>query len=200
MKGLLKSLEDTKTFENEENVLVVALFDNEEVGSESAQGAAAPTVSELIRRVTGSTDLYELAVRRSFFISADMAHGIHPNYSEKHDPNHKPKLHGGVVIKINSNQRYASVAPTAFILRELGRKNSIPIQDFVIRNDSLCGSTIGPIVSANTGIRTVDIGLPQLSMHSLREMCATSDVTHGTNLIQVFFQQFTQLDKLLKID
>lgn len=197
---MLNTLSNPKTLENEENVLAVALFDNEEVGSESAHGAGSPLISELVCRVTHSSELVELALRRSFFISADMAHGVHPNYPEKHDPNHKPKLHGGVVIKSNSNQRYSSVAPTAFILRELAKKNNIQIQDFVVRNDSLCGSTIGPIVSAKTGIRTVDIGIPQLSMHSLREMCATSDATHGVQLLQVFFEQFTSLDKLLKVD
>jgi len=190
-----------KSLENEENVLVTALFDNEEVGSESAQGAAAPILGELIHRLTGTDEeLYDIAVHKSFFVSADMAHGVHPNYSEKHDPNHKPKLHGGLVVKANANQRYASVAPTAFFIKELARRNDIPVQDFVVRNDSLCGSTIGPIVSAKLGIRTVDVGLPQLSMHSLRETCGVSDVTYGIQLLTAFFEQFTQLDKVVKID
>eukprot|EP01116_Phalansterium_solitarium_P022291 TRINITY_DN7305_c0_g1_i1.p1 TRINITY_DN7305_c0_g1~~TRINITY_DN7305_c0_g1_i1.p1 ORF type:complete len:337 (+),score=159.96 TRINITY_DN7305_c0_g1_i1:421-1431(+) len=200
LMGLLAAVGDSAKFAAEKNVLSVALFDHEEVGSESAHGAASPIVTELIRRVTGDLQLYDLAVRRSFFVSADMAHALHPNYSEKHEPYHQPQMHKGVVIKQNSNQRYATTPATAFILKELGRRYNIPLQEFVVRNDSACGSTIGPIVSGNTGLRTVDIGNPQLSMHSIREMMGVTDVTHAINLLTTFFQDFSTLDEQLTVD
>lgn len=93
----------------------------------------------------------------------------------KHESNHAPLMNGGVVIKTNQNQRYTTNAVTGFIVRELGRKADVPIQEFVVRNDCPCGSTIGPIISANTGIRTVDAGMPQLSMHSCREVMGIAD-------------------------
>jgi aspartyl aminopeptidase len=103
-------------------------------------------------------------------------------------------------LKSNANQRYATIATTSIIVREIAQKFNIPIQDFVVRNDTLCGSTIGPIVAANTGIRTVDVGNPQLSMHSIREMCATSDLTHAVNLFKGFFTEFPSIDSSLTVD
>lgn len=121
-------------------------------------------------------------------------------YSDKHEPYHKPQIHKGPVLKTNANQRYATIATTAFVVRELAQRAGVPLQDFVVRNDSLCGSTIGPIVAAATGIRTADIGNPQLSMHSIRETCGTSDVTHAVTLLKAFYEQFSTLDDSLKID
>jgi len=190
----LNSLIDTTDLSNEKNVLGCLLFDHEEVGSESAQGAGSPILSELIKRVTNNSELLEVAIRNSFLISADMAHAVHPNYSDKHESNHKPMMHKGVVIKTNTNQRYATNLETGFFVRTLCNQNNVPFQEFVVRNDVLCGSTIGPILAGNTGIRTVDIGLPQLSMHSIREQMATSDVTHGISLLKAFYSQFTELD------
>eukprot|EP01114_Cavostelium_apophysatum_P002027 TRINITY_DN11772_c0_g1_i1.p1 TRINITY_DN11772_c0_g1~~TRINITY_DN11772_c0_g1_i1.p1 ORF type:complete len:464 (-),score=113.28 TRINITY_DN11772_c0_g1_i1:1161-2552(-) len=201
LMGLVEALKSKDfDFKNEKNVIGIALFDHEEVGSASAHGAGSPIIGELVKRITDSEKLYETAIRKSFLISADMAHSVHPNYADKHDPNHKPAIHQGVVVKHNANQRYATTAATAFLLREIARKASVPLQDFVVRNDSPCGSTIGPIISARTGIRTVDIGNPQLSMHSIREMCGVVDVTHGSNLIKQFFQSFSDLDEKLVVD
>jgi aspartyl aminopeptidase len=106
---------------------------------------------------------------------------------EKHEENHQPMMQKGVAIKYNANQRYATTSITAFLLKELARRHGVPIQEFVVRNDSPCGSTIGPILSAGCGIRTIDIGLPQLSMHSIREMCGADDVSHAVNLLKVLF-------------
>lgn len=124
---------------------------------------------------TLNPDLYAACIRKSFVLSVDQAHAIHPNYASKHEPNHAPIMNKGVVIKTNQNQRYTTNAVTGFIVRELARKAGVPIQEFVVKNDCPCGSTIGPIISANTGIRTVDAGMPQLSMHSCREVMGTAD-------------------------
>merc|ERR1711991_924930 len=132
-------------------------------------------------------------------ISADMAHAVHPNYASKHEGLHKPRLHGGMVIKDNANQRCATTTQSAFLIEELARERNIPVQSFVVRNDSPCGSTIGPMMSARSGLRTVDMGIPQLSMHSIREMCATTDVDHSLNLFEAFFNIFTSVDQKLQM-
>ncbi len=124
-------------------------------------------------------------IANSLLVSADMAHAVHPNYSDKHDECHRPQMHGGVVIKYNSNQRYATSSRSAALIKVIAHKSNIPIQEFMVRNDSPCGSTIGPIVSAKLGIPTIDVGLPQLSMHSIREMAGTVDVDLGISLLRV---------------
>jgi aspartyl aminopeptidase len=167
---------------NERNVRCVAFFDHEEVGSCSAVGAGSTVMTEALRRITTSlgaaagdtsSDLVERALRKSFMVSADMAHALHPNYPEKHESEHQPKLNGGVVIKTNANQRYASNSVTSFLFKELGERAGLPVQEFVVRNDSGCGSTIGPLLSTLTGVRTVDVGASQWAMHSIRETCGT---------------------------
>lgn len=140
----------------------------------------------------------ERVVRSSYLVSADMAHSVHPNYADRHEANHQPKMHEGVVVKRNSNQRYASDAVTAFLFRELGRRAEVPIQEFVVRSDLACGSTIGPIVSAHTGIRTVDVGAPMLSMHSVREMCGADDVSYAIAHFGAVLRGFSALDRQLE--
>ena len=103
-------------------------------------------------------------------ISADNAHGIHPNYADRHDDNHGPKLNGGPVIKINANQRYASNSETSALFRHIAEELEVPVQSFVVRTDMACGSTIGPITASGIGVKTLDIGVPQFAMHSIREM------------------------------
>ena len=120
-------------------------------------------------------------------VSADMAHAFHPNYQEKHEENHRPGMNQGVVIKQNANQRYATTSFTTLVLREAARLSNTPLQEFVVRNDSPCGSTIGPMLSAKLGLRTVDVGNPQLSMHSIREQCGTSDISHAIDLFEVYY-------------
>jgi aspartyl aminopeptidase len=126
-----------------------------------------------------------------------MAHAVHPNYASKHEKNHSPKMNSGIVIKSNSNQRYATSGVTGFIVRELGRRAGVPIQEFAVRNDCPCGSTIGPQISANTGIRAVDLGMPQLSMHSIREMMGSSDLTFAHKLFTSFYKDFREVDSSL---
>ncbi|KQJ91766.1 probable aspartyl aminopeptidase [Brachypodium distachyon] len=205
LQALIDSTSTVDSLNHESGVRMVALFDHEEVGSDSAQGAGSPAMLDALSRITGafnpsSSKLLEKAIQRSFLVSADMAHALHPNYMDKHEENHQPKLHGGLVIKHNANQRYATNAVTAFIFREIAEKHQLPIQDFVVRNDMGCGSTIGPILASGVGIRTVDIGAPQLSMHSIREMCATDDVKHAYEHFKAYFEEFTELDSKIIID
>ena len=118
----------------------------------------------------------ERAVARSWLVSADMAHAIHPNYADRHEPGHRPKIGQGPVIKTNSNQAYATDAETAGFFASLCARVEVTPQNFVTRSDLGCGSTIGPISAARVGIRTVDVGNPMLSMHSVREMAGSADV------------------------
>jgi aspartyl aminopeptidase len=170
---------------------VVALFDHEEVGSQSATGAESyflPRVLERISRLRGrSYDEHARALARSLCLSADMAHAVHPNYEGKHEPRHKPVLNGGPVLKQNAQQRYATSARTASIVRELCRKLEVPVQDYVNRTDLPCGSTIGPITSTLLGVPTADIGNPMLSMHSCREMGGADDPVLMERLLESFF-------------
>ena len=127
------------------------------------------------------------SIARSIFVSADMAHAVHPNYSEMHDANHLPMVNSGPVIKSNAGQKYATEALSASQFERLCKKAKVPVQKFVIRSDLRCGSTIGPVTAANLGIRAVDIGNPMLSMHSIREMAGSKD---QESLIRVFKEFF----------
>ena len=161
----------------------VVLFDHEEVGSRSAQGAAGSFLGTLLERITaalsakgGSREDHARALRRSFLVSADMAHAAHPNHLDKHEPGHRPELGGGVVIKTNVNQSYTTDAESAARFMAFCREVGTPVQQFVTRSDLGCGSTIGPITAAQLGIPAIDVGNPMLSMHSAREMAAADDV------------------------
>ena len=131
---------------------------------------------------------------KSLLISADMAHAVHPNYAEKHEDQHRPLINNGVVLKQNANQRYATTSVSTAILRSVASRANVPLQEFVVRNDSPCGSTIGPMLSAKLGIRTIDVGNPQLSMHSIREMCGTRDIEYAVKLFKTFFESFAAID------
>ena len=152
--------------------------DHEEVGSQSAIGAQGPFLRSVLERWCGSTESYQRAVNRSMLISVDNSHGIHPNYADKHDQNHGPLLNNGPVIKINHNQRYATNSVTSAIYRQLCEQNDIPLQVFVSRTDLACGSTIGPLTASEVGVQTLDVGIAQFAMHSIRELCGVHDVDY----------------------
>jgi len=186
-------------------IRMIALFDHEEVGSGSAEGAEAPLLANCMRRIAthlgqGEEGVVERALHGSFIVSADMAHALHPNYAEKHETNHQPKMHKGLVIKHNANQRYATNSISAHLFRRVGLNNGLAVQEFCVRSDMGCGSTIGPIMAAGLGVRTVDVGAPQLSMHSVREMMATDDVYYAVAHFTCFFGQFTKLASALQVD
>lgn len=171
----------------------VVLYDHEECGSRSAQGAASPFLRDLLERITlahsdGRRDSFHRAIRHSFLVSADMAHAVHPNYASMHEPKHQPLLGAGPVIKSNVNQSYAtdgeSWAWFALHCREAG----VTPQNFVTRTDLGCGSTIGPISAGELGIRTVDVGNPMLSMHSIRELAAAADVAAMISVLRSFYR------------
>ena len=160
---------------------VAAFFDHEEVGSESATGAGGSFLSDVLARIGLQAGLDEEGRRRakarSFFISADMAHAYNPNFPAAYEPGHKVMVNGGPVIKINANQRYTSNAETAARFMQLCEKADVPCQQYAHRSDLGCGSTIGPILAAQLGIASVDVGSPMWAMHSARESAGVHD--HG---------------------
>ena len=161
--------------------------DHEEVGSISSSGAQGPFLRSVLQRLAGPGEQLSRLIDRSMMVSCDNAHGIHPNYSHRHDSNHGPMLNKGPVIKINANQRYASNSETGAYFRQLCEETNVPVQDFVMRNDMRCGSTIGPITAAEIGVKTVDVGIPQLAMHSIRETCGSRDTFYLYRVLRHYF-------------
>ena len=174
----------------ENDIQVAAFFNNEEVGSGTREGAAGnflgAVLEETVRRSPLASRLSAI-LAESFALSIDMAHAVHPNRPEKHEPNHAPLLGHGIVLKTNSQMRYASDVESSAKLRLLCERAGVPLQVFVMRNDMPCGSTVGPTVSASLGIPTVDIGEPMLSMHSAREMTAKKDHQGMVALVSAFY-------------
>ncbi|KAF1830958.1 peptidase M18, aminopeptidase I [Decorospora gaudefroyi] len=230
VEGLTKSLSSSSALEKDSTIRLIACFDHEEIGSQTAQGADSNLLPAVIRRLSvlpaseSSSDksydeveadtatAYEQTLATSFLISADMAHSVHPNYPAKYESQHRPEMNKGTVIKINANARYATNTPGIVLLQEAARrakpassspsstKEGVPLQLFVVRNDSSCGSTIGPMLSAAMGARTLDLGNPQLSMHSIRETGGAHDVEHAVNLFDSFFENFEELEQKIIVD
>ncbi|KJX97626.1 aspartyl aminopeptidase like protein [Zymoseptoria brevis] len=238
VEGLIQSVASTSALKDDPTIRLIACFDHEEIGSQSAQGADSNMLPAVIRRLSclpsSSTDseksydkvshsdagadnstAYEQTLSTSFLISADMAHSVNPNYGAKYESEHRPHMNEGTVIKVNANVRYATNAPGIVLLQECakrakpssyqlpGAKSSsagVPLQLFVVRNDSRCGSTIGPMLSAALGARTIDVGNPQLAMHSIRETCGAYDAEHGVNLFDSFFEHFGELEAKIMVD
>ncbi len=171
---------------NAQNSLII-LNDHEEVGSMSNCGALGPFLESTLERLIPDSETRQRCITRSLMISADNAHAVHPNFADKHDNNHLPKLNQGTVIKYNANQRYATTGRTASFYRLLAEQADIPVQEFVMRSDLACGSTIGPITAGTIGIQTLDIGVPSLAMHSIREMAGTLDVWYLYKTMLTYF-------------
>jgi aspartyl aminopeptidase len=185
------AIEALKAVDSEFN-LVVVLNDHEEVGSESVTGAGGPLLETVVNRILESHEVPSASrhdvVKSSWCLSADNAHAVHPNYQERHDPRHGPRVNAGPALKLNGNQRYATTARGAAHLRSIAQQAATPLQTFVSRNNMPCGSTIGPITSTRLGIEAIDIGVPQLSMHSAREMCGAEDPQHLVALMAHFLK------------
>ena len=176
------------------SINIIALFDNEEIGSMTYQGADSNFFLMHLKRIFSqslnitktpySEDLYMRFMAKSYVISADLAHAYNPNYSEKFQSEHKNLMQQGVVLKINVNGRYSTESENAAVFKELGKLCNVPIQEFIVRQDSPCGTTIGPITSAKIGIKSVDMGIPQFAMHSIREQLGIAFIsrTVGTSL------------------
>lgn len=149
--------------------------DHEEVGSTSACGAQGSFLQDVLTRLHVDNETRIRCNQASMLISADNAHGVHPNFSDKHDGNHGPVLNKGPVIKVNASQRYASNSETVAVFGHIAERLGVPVQSFVVRADMGCGSTIGPVVAAETGIKTLDVGVPTFAMHSIRELAGSQD-------------------------
>ncbi len=163
--------------------------DHEECGSTSQVGADGPFLESVLKRLAKDEEDYARMIFNSFFISADNAHGVHPNFSDRHEDNHAPLLNVGPVIKINTNQRYSTTDETAAIFMRLCQMSEVPYQKFVARSDLGCGSTIGPITTSRIGVRAVDIGLPTWAMHSIRESMGSKDAFYLYKALSVYFTE-----------
>ena len=162
--------------------------DHEEVGSQSTSGAQGNFLLSVLQRLCEDNESFVRCSHQSLLVSADNAHGIHPNYTDKHDQNHGPILNQGPVIKVNANQRYASNSETIAIFKKYASDLDINIQKFVVRSDMACGSTIGPLIASLTGVKTVDIGLATFAMHSIREVAGSQDPIMLYKILTSFFE------------
>ena len=173
------------------HIPMLAVFDHEEVGSATRSGAAGPFLSDVMERVQrglgADRDEQLRALAASWCVSSDVGHSVHPNYPEKHDPIVQPVLGSGPILKINANQRYATDAAGAAAWHGWCDAAGVVSQEFVSNNAVPCGSTIGPITATRLGIRTVDVGIPILSMHSARELAGTADLFALSRAAEAFF-------------
>ena len=185
MEGFLRA-------DKKRNIAVHCVLDNEEVGSSTKQGAAATFLKDVLFRIHlalgGTYEEYLVALAESFMISADNAHGLHPNYADKSDPVNRPVLNGGIVIKYNANQKYCTDGVSAAVFKELCREAEVPYQTFVNRSDMAGGSTLGNISNTQAAMNTVDIGLPQLAMHSAYETAGVKDTEYLIHAAKVFYR------------
>ena len=178
----------------EDALQILAFWDSEEIGSHTPQGADSPALTQLLRRIADcmglSDEEKQCALARSLCVSVDVAHSVHPSYPNKHEPRHSLLLGKGVCLKYNAKSRYAFDGAFAAWLLDIAAQHQIPMQKYVGRGDIPCGSTVGPLIASRTGMRTVDIGCPQLSMHAAREVMATEDIEQLTRLLALVLQEF----------
>jgi aspartyl aminopeptidase len=190
IEALVSQLDDEHWGDELPGIPVVCLYDHEEIGSQSATGADGAMLASVLERITTSAGLdregFHRALAVSRCVSADGAHATHPNYPERHDPVHPIRIGGGPVLKVNANMRYATDAESAATFELACDTAGVPLQRFVARNDMPCGSTIGPVTAARLGVPTVDVGIPQLAMHSARELCGATDPALFTAVLSTF--------------
>lgn len=188
-RGFLES----KAGSRSSKVQVYCLFDNEETGSRTKQGAASGFLRDTVKRINlklaNSGEDYMKTLANSFMISADNAHGVHPNYTEKADPTNRPYLNGGIVIKHHANQQYTTDGMSAAVMKKLCRMADVPVQTYANRSDMAGGSTLGNISSAQVAVNTVDIGLAQWAMHSAYETGGIKDTWYLKKLAEVFYSE-----------
>jgi len=168
------------------NALLVC-NDHEEVGSASAVGAQGNFLGSVLSRLSGSGEASSRMMASSLMMSVDNAHAVHPNFADKHEPNHGPIINEGPVIKVNANQRYATNSETGALFRHWCEQAGVPVQSFVVRSDMGCGSTIGPITAKELGVRTVDVGVPTFAMHSIRELAGSLDAFYLYRVLLHYF-------------
>ena len=177
----------------DEHASVLVCNDHEEVGSMSTSGAQGPFLRKVLERWIGGAhkeaDALERVIHRSTLFSIDNAHGVHPNYADKHDDQHRPLLNAGPVIKINANQRYASNSQSVALFKALCQALKVPYQSFVMRSDMACGSTIGPLTATELGVNTLDIGVPTFGMHSIRELAGSVDAAALYRVVTSFYNR-----------
>ncbi|MAJ87965.1 MAG: M18 family aminopeptidase [Cellvibrionales bacterium TMED49] len=173
---------------DQEHNCILVCSDHEEIGSVSSSGSDGPFLESVLDRMIGNDLVRNRAMKRSLFISCDSAHAMHPNFKSLHDERHQPLINEGPVIKVNAKQRYATNSVTSSVFRKICSDADIPLQTFVSRSDLGCGSTIGPIVSARLGIPTIDVGIPQLAMHSCRETAGVKDPIFLEKGLTTFFE------------
>src|SRR6185436_6761030 len=175
-----------------DSLSMIVLNDHEEVGSASTTGASGPLLEHVLERLViargGTRDDLLRALSISTCVSADNAPAVHPNYPERHEPTHLPLVNAGPAIKLNANQRYATSADTAAVFQRACAAAGVPWQVFVSRNNMPCGSTIGPLTATRLGFSTVDVGVPQLSMHSARELCGVHDPAWLASALAAYFE------------
>lgn len=198
-------IQASKDFSDEDDICVSMGFDHEEIGSQTYVGADSAFLSDIMSRIIENiidnnekidlNEIYKRIISRSFILSCDMAHSVHPNFEEYHHNNHKPTVNNGIVLKINANQRYTSDAMSQAIFKTIAKRCEVPVQPFIVKNNSRCGSTIGPMIASGNSLLSVDIGAPQYAMHSIRETCGTLDTYYYVTLMKEFYN-----NKLPKFD
>ena len=185
------------------SINIIALFDNEEIGSLTYQGADSNFFLMHLKRIFSqslnitktpySEDLFLRFMAKSYVISADLAHAFNPNYPEKFQAQHQNKVQQGVVLKINVCGKYSTESENAAVFKELAKSCNVPLQEFTVRQDSPCGTTIGPITSAKIGIKSVDVGIPQFAMHSIREQLGIVDLFYYRTIFEEFFKNYEKV-------
>ena len=187
---------------NDRAICMTAIFDNEEVGSQSPPGADSNFIPSVLEQISACLAKYGgPACKGGLLVSADMAHAAHPNYAEKHDSGHRPRINEGLVIKHHSGCRYATTSRVAAAIRAFCAEHGLAVQDFMVRNDSPCGSTIGPMLASRLGLPCIDVGMAQLSMHSIREMAGTLDLEQGVRFCQLLYSNTKEVfENLLIVD